>query len=252
MRVPAHFVPELGGAFGFSESELAANAEGRMTGKQRLRLLANGFWYWLFLAFIAVMTAAVAIRTAMVLANGFGPVVVLLVGILLLFALALGLVWRWALRSAAEARTEAPARYEGSVSVLELEADNPRGVGSYLSHYLDCGVIRFAISYKAYRIMEDRQRWRIFYSPRSRRVLSIEPLFSFDPARAREQHPPTSYASAIAVFLFGLVLMVIGLAIGLAVGLTDTLVATFIVVGALFALVGAPLYALGIRWGISN
>ena len=88
MRVPAQFVPELGGAFGFSESELAANAEGRMTGKQRLRLLANGFWYWLFLAFIAVMTAAVAIRTAMVLANGFGPVVVLLVGILLLFALA--------------------------------------------------------------------------------------------------------------------------------------------------------------------
>src|SRR5437773_485316 len=74
----------------------------------------------------------------------------------------------------------------------------------------------------------------------------------FAPARAREQHPPTSYASAIAVFLFGLVLMVIGLAIGLAVGLTDTLVATFIVVGALFALVGAPLYALGIRWGISK
>src|SRR5437773_485313 len=104
MRVPAQFVPELGGAFGFSESELAANAEGRMTGKQRLRLLANGFWYWLFLAFIAVMTAAVAIRTAMVLANGFGPVVVLLVGILLLFALALGLVWRWALRSGAGAR----------------------------------------------------------------------------------------------------------------------------------------------------
>src|SRR5436309_4109128 len=129
MRVPAHFVPELGGAFGFSESELAANAEGRMTGKQRLRLLANGFWYWLFLAFIAVKTAAVAIRTAMVLANGFGPVVVLLVGILLLFAFALGLVWRWSRRSAAEVQSGAPARYGGSVSVFALEADDARGIG---------------------------------------------------------------------------------------------------------------------------
>src|SRR5438094_8609186 len=107
MRVPAQFVPELGGAFGFSESERAANAEGRMTGKQRLRLLANGFWYWLFLAFIAVMTAAVAIRTAIVLANGFAPIVVLLVAILSLFALAMRLVWRSARPSPAEARPAA-------------------------------------------------------------------------------------------------------------------------------------------------
>jgi hypothetical protein len=259
MRSPArvHFVPELGRAIHFSETDLAANASGHLTRGQALRVALSGSGLWLLTGFLAVMAVAVAVVLARAIVGWPSSsvrfsdallAVIVLSALVVAFAWGARFLWRYAVRSAMDAMGGRVERYEGPVAIIEEETENQRGIGSTLGHFILLGEHKVGIPYAAYRLIPDETRLRIYYAPRSGKIVSLEPAFAFDMAM-REPRPRTSFANAIGVFALGF----LGFAIGLVLYLFDPSDAlVFLLVGGLFAFVGAPLYALGIWWGLSK
>jgi len=172
---PPAYDPVLGGVLGFTHPDLLANHAGRMTDAQRVGLrqgsprlvredvlMAGGFGLFFLIGLIAILPGGALVPCV-------GGTVIL--G--LLTALAAGLaVRKWiAIRSDVD---------DGAVMALEGPARH-RAVGGMVGRYgavyqLVIQETRFELPKDTLSIFREDATYRIYYAPRSKIILSAEPL----------------------------------------------------------------------------
>lgn len=191
----------LGHLLGFSRSELAANRDGRMTGRQRLRLTVRAAWRMALAAPFAVLAAFAALN-----GHDFGPAALSAIATMV----ALYLLWR--------SFTFAVDVVEGDVSVVEgriekQEEYNYRSV----QYYALVGELKTRVSGPVFGQLTEGLECRAFYAPSASALLSLEPLLdaappapsrTFGPRAARSM--PRGLETAILLALGGVLAMVLG------------------------------------------
>lgn len=149
----------LSQANGFSLAELEQNRQGLVSGGQRGRLMRR-------LALLCVLTAGLVVgavwqRALLVESTPWGYIVL---GLMLL-GLIVMMVNRW--RDLQDGRV---LMLEGFVRGEEHSSDDSS------TYYYVLGDEKFTVSGAAYRALVAGQRYRLYYLPRSKKLVSIEPL----------------------------------------------------------------------------
>jgi hypothetical protein len=144
-------------ANGFSQAELERNRQGRTSARQQAAT-----FYRVFI--LAVILAAVAIASAIYVLRSEFPALFVLVPIILIVMF---LMYR-------RVQDLAAGRVETIEGEVERTMDNS-GDGGPVYHYT-IGTFRFSVSLPAYNALVPGLRYRIYYLPKTKRLVSIEPL----------------------------------------------------------------------------
>ncbi|HLV99304.1 MAG TPA: hypothetical protein VKT82_11580 [Ktedonobacterales bacterium] len=149
----------LARANGFRMDELDTNRQGGLSAHQRFGLVRG-------LLFLAVVLVALVVGAVwqFALLMRYNPWGFLLLG-LMLFGLLLATYHRWL--DLLEGRA---AMLEGFVQATEHSSDDSS------TYSYELGKERFTVSSAAYRALIAGERYRLYYLPHSKRLLSIEPV----------------------------------------------------------------------------
>lgn len=170
MGKPKKYEERLMEALAFDEDDLAANQAGEFSGRQIARLnrdrrsLALGVAIILLVGFFAMMLALGAVDFAFLTP----AILVILVGMSATFIGLSAFIWARSARTSADLRENRAAEVEGRVDLSVRAGQNAA------SYYLRVGDKRFTVKQKAFLAFKNGDPYRIYYAPRSKRILSVE------------------------------------------------------------------------------
>ena len=158
----------LSQAHRFSIDDLAENRRGFLTGGQTLRLI--GYIIGQGVLFLAVAAFAAGLYFSMTTSstNSEDLVWISVFGIMVLI-FGLGAVWN-VLKALIDLFTRTVSNEEGFVMRREHRTRN----GRYYTYQIKS--LKFRVSRTAFQALVDGWEYRVYYSPRSKRLLAIEPL----------------------------------------------------------------------------
>jgi len=174
-QVPAaQLGPDLQGilaqANGFSLADLAANRAGRLTASQAARLRAgarNSILFGILLLSIPFVVAALSLATP-----GQGNTVVAIMFSVGVFGLCGIWIMRNALKTLTSARGGQVAVVEGAVSKRSHWDQHTKRT----DYYYSVANQQFRVSEAAFNALHEDRSYRLYYSPGSQTLLSIEPI----------------------------------------------------------------------------
>ena len=158
----------LSQAHRFSIDDLAENRRGFLTGGQTLRLI--GYIIGQGVLFLAIAAFAVGLYFGMSSSNTNNEDVVwiLIFGVVVLI-FGLGTVWN-ALKAFVDLLTRNVSNEEGFVIRREHRTRN----GRYYTYQIKN--LKFRVSRNAFLALIDGWEYRVYFSPRSKRLMAVEPL----------------------------------------------------------------------------
>ena len=148
----------------FSMADLDVNRQGSLSGRQVVKLL--GYACWQGIVFLA--SALVAYLVLRDLPSGEDQIWVGLSGVLVL-VLALIAVWN-ILRTVWDMLAGKATRNEGIVTRHIHRSRNSRTYSYQINR------LKFKVSHTAYNALIDSREYRVYFAPRSKRLLGIEPF----------------------------------------------------------------------------
>lgn len=170
MEKPKKYEDRLMEALAFDEGDVEANRAGYFSEAQKARLnrdrrsQALGEMFLLVLSLVGIVLVLGAVNLAYLTP----PILAVLVGIGAFFLGLAALIWARSSRTRADLRENRVAEAEGRVDLVVNS-------GQYAANYfLRVGDIRFTVKQNAFLAFKNGDPYRIYYTPRSKRILSVE------------------------------------------------------------------------------